>query len=163
MIFREEKDSDIPEISNLHRQAFNGSDEFLIVENLRKNKKLILSLVCEIEGKIVGHIAYSAVFYKKEPVGVGLGPVAVLPSFQRRGIGSKLIETGNQTAFSKGFHAIFVLGNPLYYSRFGFEKAKEKNYFSRYDPEGNNFMLLGNRLTAAQQKTEVEYCKEFDI
>lgn len=163
MIFREEKDSDIPEISNLHRQAFKGPDESLIVENLRKNKNITLSLVCEIEGKIVGHIAYSAVSCKREAIGVGLGPVAVLPSFQRRGIGSKLIETGNQTAFSKGFHTIFVLGNPLYYSRFGFEKAKEKNYFSRFDPEGNHFMLLGNRVTAAQKKTEVEYCKEFDI
>ncbi|TNF55787.1 N-acetyltransferase [bacterium] len=163
MIFREEKDLDIPEISNLHRQAFKGPDESLIVENLRKNNKLILSVVCEIEGRIVGHIAYSRVFYKKEPVGAGLGPVAVLPSFQRRGIGSKLIETGNQIVFSKGFHTIFVLGNPAYYSRFGFEKAKKQNYFSRYDPGGNNFLVLGNRLIPTHQKADVEYCKEFNI
>jgi putative acetyltransferase len=163
MIFREEKNSDIPEISNLLRQAFKGSDESLIVENLRKNKNLTLSLVCEIEGKLVGHIAYSAVSCKREAVGVGLGPVAVLPSFQRQGIGLKLIETGNQTVFSKGFHKIFVLGNPAYYSRFGFEKAKEQNYFSRFDPEGNHFLVLGNRLTATQQKVDVAYCKEFDI
>ncbi|UCF86909.1 MAG: hypothetical protein JSV71_05365, partial [Nitrospiraceae bacterium] len=84
------------------------------------------------------------IFFKKEPVGAGPGPVAVLPSFQRIGIESKLIETGNQIVFSKRFHTIFVLGNPAYYSRFGFEKAKKQNYFSRYDPGGNNFLVLGN-------------------
>ena len=64
MIIREENESDIANITAVHGQAFNGSDEGKIVKNLRKNNNLIISLVAETDGKIIGHIAYSPIYNK---------------------------------------------------------------------------------------------------
>jgi predicted N-acetyltransferase YhbS len=88
-------------------------------------------------------------------------PVAVLPAFQRKGIGSRVIEKGNETAFARGFGKIFVLGDPDYYRRFGFEIAKDYDYFSGFDPEGNHFMVVGRPLDKAAEMTAIDYCAEF--
>ncbi len=164
MIIREENESDIANITTVHNQAFNGPDEGEIVKNLRKNNNLTISLVAETDGKIVGHIAYSPIYSKnKEIIGIGLAPVAVSPSHQKQGVGSKLIERGNKIALSKGFKKVFVLGEVEYYCRFGFEIAKNHNYFSRFDPEGNHFMVLGEKPKKESEKTSVHYCKEFNV
>ena len=164
MIIREENESDIAKITTIHNQAFNGPDEGEIVEGLRKNDNLTISLVAEANGKIIGHIAYSPIYSKnKEIIGIGLAPVAVLPSHQKQGIGSKLIDKGNEIALSKGFERIFVLGDPDYYCRFGFKIAENYNYFSSFDPEGNHFMVLGEKLKKESEKTSVHYCKEFNV
>ena len=57
---------------------------------------------------------------------------------------------------------IFVLGDTEYYRRFGFELARNYNYFSGFDPEGNNFMVMGEQLKKESSKTLVDYCKEFN-
>jgi putative acetyltransferase len=162
MKIRIEKESDVNQITEIHNQAFTGPDEGKIVENLRKNKNLTLSLVCEINGKLTGHIAYSPIRKQEEIIGVGLAPVAVLPSMQNQGIGSQLIKYGNAQAFEMGFKRIFVLGGPEYYSRFGFTLAKEYNYYCDYDPEGNHFMVQGE-LSKETEKTIAYYCKEFNV
>ena len=164
MIIREEKESDIFDITAVHDQAFEGPIEGKIVENLRKNKNLTISLVAETEGKIVGHIAYSPMYNKeKEITGLGLGPVGVLPSFQKQRIGSKLTSKGNEIALSKGINKIFVIGDTEYYCRFGFEIARNYNYFSGFNPEGNHFMVMGEQLKKEPEKTFVDYCKEFNV
>jgi len=164
MIIREENESDIANITTVHNQAFNGPDEGEIVKNLRKNSNLTISLVAEADGKIIGHIAYSPIHNKsKEIIGIGLAPVAVSLSHQKQGIGSKLIEKGDQIALSKGFKKIFVLGDPEYYCRFGFKIAKNYNYFSSFDPEENHFMVLGEELKKESEKASVHYCKEFNV
>jgi putative acetyltransferase len=162
MYIRNEKESDIQQITEIHKQAFKGTDEGRIVERLRGNKHLTISLVCEIDDKVVGHIAYSPIFHKDEVIGLGLAPVAVLPEFQKRGSGSALIKAGNELARSKGFTKIFVLGDPDYYLRFGFLPAKEYNYFSKYDPEGEHFMILKGDVKPEAEKIDIEYCKEFE-
>lgn len=163
MTIREETGSDTAGITFVHNQAFNGPDEGRIVENLRKNNNLTISLVAEIDNKIVGHIAYSPMHDKKRGIiGIGLAPVAALPSYQNQGIGAKLIEQGNKIAIEKGFKIIFVLGSPEYYFRFGFKLAKEYNYYSDFDPEAKHFMVLGKDLGKAPEKTLVYYCKEFN-
>ena len=164
MLIRNENESDIEDITNIHKQAFNGPDEGEIVKNLRKNNNLTISLVAEINKKIVGHIAYSPIYNKNEEIiGIGLAPVAVLPSHQKQGVGSELIKQGNNTALSKGYKRIFVLGDPAYYRRFGFEIAKNYNYFSDFDPEGKHFMISGKQLERESEKTFVNYCKEFNV
>jgi len=164
MIIREENQSDIASITTVHSQAFNGPDEGEIVKNLRKNNNLTISLVAEADGKIIGHIAYSPIYSKnKEIIGIGLAPIAVSPSHQKQGVGSKLIEKGNEIALSKDFKKIFVLGGPEYYCRFGFKMAKNYNYFSSFDPEGNHFMVLGEELKKESEKASVYYCKEFNV
>jgi len=97
MNIRLENNSDIFQINNIHNQAFNHPDESQIVNQLRNNNNLILSLVYEINEKLIGHIAYSPIFNEcKEPIGVGLGPVGVLPSYQKQGVGSNLIKKGKR-------------------------------------------------------------------
>jgi len=163
MKMRREQESDVDQITEIHNQAFNGMDEGKIVKNLRENKNLTISLVCEIDGKVVGHIAYSPIRNKNgEIIGIGLAPIGVLPSFQNQGIGSRLIEQGNKQAFDLGFKKIFVLGDPQYYSRFGFVLAKNYNYYCEYDPEGDHFMMQGE-LSKVLEKTVVYYCKEFNV
>ena len=161
MHIRKEKDIDAIYIAYIHHQAFDGPDEARIVEALRNNHSLKISLVYEADNKIVAHIAYSPIYHNEEIIGLGLAPVAVLPKYQNQGIGSRLIEKGNEIAFNEGYNKIFVLGDYRYYSKFGFELAKEYNYVSNFDPDGNNFMVLGKKLLKPEKKTQVHYCKEF--
>ena len=162
MIIREEKESDINDITAIHDQAFGGPMGGF-VENLRKNNNLYISLVAEKDGKIIGHIAYSPMYNKeKEIIGLGIGPVGVLPPLQNQGIGSELTSKGNEIAWSKGITKIFVLGNTEYYLGLGFEKASNYNYFSILDPTGKHFMVIGKKLEKEPEKTFVDYGKEFN-
>ena len=164
MRIQEEKKTDIDQITQLHNQAFDGSEEGEIVNNLRKNHNLTISLVCELDGIIIGHIAYSPIYKEQEIIGLGLAPVAVLPNYQNQGIGSKLIRQGNSVALSKGYKKIFVLGSPEYYSRFGFNLAREYNYYSIFDPEGDHFMVMGDQMENEEpEKVSVNYCNEFNV
>lgn len=163
MKIRNEKESDINRITEVHNQAFGGTDEAKIVEDLRKDKKLVISLVCELDGKIIGHIAYSPIYGDADLVGLGLAPVAVLSDHQKQGIGSELIRQGNRIALAKGYKKIFVLGDPEYYCRFGFKLARKYNYCSKFDPDGNHFMVMGEELEKEPEKRFVNYCEEFNI
>ncbi len=163
MKIRAEIESDINQINAIHDQAFKGQDEGNIVTNLRRNNNLTISFVCEMDEKLAGHILYSPIRNKnKDIIGIGLAPVAVLPSMQNQGIGSQLIKHGNQKAFEIGFNKIFVLGKPTYYSRFSFDLAKKYNYYCEYDPDGNHFMVLGVKVKEPK-KTVVYYCNEFNV
>lgn len=161
MEIRREKASEIHQIMEIHQQAFNGPDEARIVERLRNNNHLSISLVCEIEGRVAGHIAYSSIGNEKNDIiGIGLAPVGVLPAYQNKGVGSELIKQGNIKAFDMGYGKIFVLGDPRYYSRFDFLLAREFNYYCGYDPSGDHFMVQGE-LVKEPEKTMVYYRKEF--
>jgi putative acetyltransferase len=162
MNVRSEKAHDTTQITAIHDQAFKGPDEGKIVEALRKNNNLTISLVCEIDGRLAGHIAYSPIIDENnETIGIGLAPVAVLPSMHKQGIGSRLIEHGNRKAIAMGFNKIFVLGEPSYYSRFGFVLAREYNYYCDFDPTGEHFMVLGAQ-EREPERTMVYYCREFN-
>jgi len=152
MTVRLENPTDLQPITEVHGCAFSTETEGRIVEKLRQNGNLVISLVCEIDDRIVGHIAYSPIFHENQTVGLGLGPVAVSPEYQRRGIGTALIEKGNMIAMSKGFNKIFVLGDTIFYSQFGFNLAKKYHYFSKFDPDGNHFMILTRDENALRRR-----------
>ena len=160
---RIENKADFLQITEIHNQAFEGTEESQIVTELRKNENLKLSLVYENDGILVGHIAYSLIKNNNDIViGMGLAPLSVLPSHQKKGIGSKLVEYGNYQVKKMGFNQIFVLGDPKYYLRFGFEKARKYNYFRDFDPKGNHFMVLGKK-TIEPIKIDVFYSNEFKL
>ncbi len=131
---REETDSDIAAISAVTIAAFSTLDigdhtEQFVIEALRKAKALAISLVAEIDGRIVGHIAFSPVAMSDgTPDWYGLGPVSVHPDFQRTGIGKVLIREGLSRLKDLGSKGCCLVGHPEYYGQFGFENPAGLSY-----------------------------------
>ncbi len=124
--FRPEQPEDLAVIRELVSLAFadephsNGTEP-LIIDALREDGALDLSLVAEVQGAVVGHIAFSAASVGESSSGWFLvGPVAVLPDYQRRGIGSDLIEASLDILRSRGAVGCVLVGAPDFYHRFGF-------------------------------------------
>ena len=103
--------------------AFPGIGEARLVKLLRAAGRLTVSVVAEAESRVVGHVAFSPVTVASGAIGVGLGPVGVLPTQQRLGIGGRMIEAGLERCREAGFTWAVVLGDPAYYGRFGFRPA----------------------------------------
>ena len=128
---RSEVVDDVWAIDEIHRTAFPTPAEARLVEELRSRGNLVISLVCVESSQVVGHIAFSPVrIVGRQPcsaIGVGLGPVAVLPEYQGRGIGIQLVSSGLARAREAGYEYVVVIGDPFYYRRFGFEPASQWN------------------------------------
>jgi len=101
----------------------------------------LLSLVATVNGRVVGHVLYSPASIG-EVVGTALGPMAVLPEHQRQGIGSKLVETGNQKLKDADCPFVIVLGHANFYPRFGFRPASTNGVKCEWDVPDEVFMLL---------------------
>jgi putative acetyltransferase len=134
MIIRDEKDSDIMAISEVTKAAFahhpySHQTEHFIVDALRAADALVISLVAEIDGKVVGHIAFSAATISSgDEAWYALGPISVLPEHQRQGIGKALIENGLSRLKALGARGCVLVGDPLYYQRFGFRNIPDLVY-----------------------------------
>ena len=128
IFIRDERPGDESAISEVTRAAFAGHPhsqrtEHLIIQALRAAGGLTLSLVAETEGRIVGHIAFSPVRIGIGSIGwYGLGPVSVEPDRQKSGIGTSLVMEGLDRLREMGAQGCVVLGDPVYYQRFGFER-----------------------------------------
>lgn len=108
---------------------FSEGDEQHLVDALRRDGDLALSLVAEDGTRIVGHIAFSRVAISDgTPDWYDLGPVSVWPDLHRRGIGSALIRHGIATLRMRGAAGIVLLGSPAYYGRFGFRHEPQLRY-----------------------------------
>jgi putative acetyltransferase len=122
-VVRPEKPGDVSAIHAIHAASFPTDAEARLVSLLRQAGRLSVSLLAEADGFIVGHVAFSPVSTATGAVGAGLAPVAVLESHRRQGIAAQLIEFGLAECRSAGFGWAVVLGEPAYYSRFGFRPA----------------------------------------
>jgi putative acetyltransferase len=144
MVIKSEQPEDIQKIHELSVIAFGRETEAVLVDKLRASEALTLSLVAMEEGSIVGHIAFSPVTINAEDqtIGaIGLGPIAVSPERQRSGIGSQLVEAGLNEIKSVGHKIVIVLGNPEYYSRFGFSPARKFGIRWEFDVPDDVFMV----------------------
>jgi putative acetyltransferase len=138
MNIRDESPHDWKAVYEVVSSAFGQPAEAELVKELRKAGDSIVSLVAEEDGQIVGHVLLSRM---NAPFpALALAPVSVLPLRQRGGIGSALIEGAVERARSHGWTAIFVLGDPNYYERFGFEVEAAEGFTSPY--AGRHFMVL---------------------
>jgi putative acetyltransferase len=156
--------SDLRAVHDVHVQAFNGrQDEAKLVDLLHAANKASPSLVAMDGGRVVAHVVFSPMSFAPDRPGlrvVGLGPVAVLPDRQRRGIGTRLINAGIELCRENGVEAIAVLGGPKFYARFGFQPAKHFGLTSVYGD--SHFMLLELKPGALANVTGlVNYAPEF--
>jgi putative acetyltransferase len=123
VVIRAERRGDVAAIHAVHAASFPTEDEARLVDLLRGAGRLTISLVAEVEGSLVGHVAWSPVTAASGATGIGLAPVAVLASHRRQGIAARLIEAGLAECRARGFGWAVVLGAPAYYQRFGFRAA----------------------------------------
>lgn len=144
-IVRPERDEDHHAVASVLLDAFESPLEAHLVQALRDAGALTLSLVAEVDGQVAGHIAFSPVSIAREGEtyeAVGLAPVAVLGSHQRRGIGGVLIEAGLEALRRDGHALVVLLGHPSYYPRFGFSRADGFGLRWEHDAPPEAFMAL---------------------
>ena len=136
---RDETARDRNAVRALHRVAFADEPAVVhIVDDLNRSGDAVISLVAEHDKNIIGHVLFSRV---QAPMrALTLSPLGVHPDFQKAGIGSALVRKGLERARENAWQAIFVLGSPAYYGRFGFESARAAGYTSPY--YGWPFMAL---------------------
>ena len=130
ILIRDEKDTDYGAISDVIKSAFetmeisNHTEQF-IIEALRAANALTISLVAEVNGRVVGHIAFSPVTMSDGTKDwYGLGPVSVHPDFQRKGIGKALIQKGLSRLRNLKAKGCCLVGHPGYYRQFGFNNVE---------------------------------------
>jgi putative acetyltransferase len=127
MKIRPETEADIEAITEITKlafenHAFSRNTEQFIIHALRTANAMTVSLVAEIDGTVVGHIAFSAVtFTDGSENWYGLGPISVRPAYQKQGIGSSLVNEGLHLIKDADAEGCVVVGDPKYYERFGFK------------------------------------------
>jgi putative acetyltransferase len=162
---RAEKPEDESAIRQVNSAAFGREHEARLVDQLRGIVST-LSFVAVDSDQIVGHIFFSPVTIvgqcSNQLAILGLAPVAVLPHYQRQGIGSLLIQQGLEACRQSQADAIVVLGDPRYYSRFGFEPASMKGLRCEYDVPEDAFRVLELKEIGLQNcRGIVQYRPEF--
>jgi putative acetyltransferase len=130
-------------VRSIHQAAFGRPDESDLIDRLRSEGAVLLSLVAQVELRIAGHVLFSRMWIETIDgliPAVALAPVAVLPDYQRRGIGAQIIPHGLDLLRGLGERIVIVLGHPHYYPRFGFSSDKARALESPFPPEA--FMAM---------------------
>ncbi len=140
---REERPEDAAALRDLHTAAFGRPVEARLVDRLRESCPDLVSFVAEDGERVVGHVLFSPVTVEAGPAGMMVAPLAVLPEYQRQGIGSALLERGLAALRERGCPFVIVYGHPGYYPRFGFERASAHGLASHLaDVPDDVFMVL---------------------
>ncbi|AQX10445.1 GNAT family N-acetyltransferase [Elizabethkingia ursingii] len=153
ILFRQENKDDYAAVFNLIQRAFEKEEmsdhsEQYLVERLRNSEAFILelSIVAEINQNIAGHILLTRIKVinnkNEEFDSLALAPVSVLPEYQGKGIGGKLIETAHKKAKELGFGSVILLGHENYYPRFGYEIAKKYGIKLPFEVPDENCMAI---------------------
>jgi len=164
---RAEKSDDHDAVKDLNDRAFNQSQEGIIVGKITNSGASILSLVAEIDKKIVGHILFSPAQFEEFPGitgGMGLAPMAVLPGYQEQGIGKMLVKEGISILRKQNVPFIIVLGHEHYYPKFGFEKASGYGIRCQWEgvpDEAFMILILNHELMSGVQGV-ARYMDEFN-
>ncbi|HKQ30375.1 MAG TPA: N-acetyltransferase [Burkholderiales bacterium] len=142
---RPERPADIPAIREINEAAFGQHAEADLVDALRAAGKLTLSLVAVEGQETLGYVMFSPAIIETVrghlPV-LGLAPLAVTPTLQRRGIGSQLMQAGIDECRKLGHERVVVVGHPEFYRRFNFVRANKYGLRCEYDVPVENFMAL---------------------
>lgn len=157
MNIRRAEPRDHPAIREVLLAAFPGPGEADLVESLRSDGDAAIELVGDDCGAVVGHILFSPM---QAPFrALALAPLSVIPDRHRQGIGIALVEAGRGIAREQGWDAVFLLGDPEYYGRFGYDLALAAGFSSPY--AGPHFMALALRGALPERRGEVHYAPAF--
>jgi len=167
IIVETETEDDYEQITRLHIAAFNGDAEAKLVEKLRKMPIYVsnLSLVAKYENRIIGHVLLYPIKInngKEKNNSLALAPISVLPKFQHKGVGGRLIKKGVEEAQKLGFKSIIVVGHSEYYPRFGFKKASKYGISAPFDVPDTAFLAIELEKNGLKNCGGiVEYPREF--
>lgn len=165
LTIRPETSQGIDLVHHLNQPAFGRRQEADLVDKIRKRGMLTTSLVAVQDGQVIGHIAFSPVVVESEPSNweaTVLGPLAVLPEFQRKGIGSKLVYAGLDECRRLGHIIVVFAGHPEYYPRFGFVPAKARGIDCEIEVPDEAWMIKELKEDAlAGRHGKVIFQKEF--
>jgi len=163
--FRDELPMDAPAIDTIVASAFGRRHEANIVAQVRTDPALVLSMVATRRGTVVAHVLFSRVVVAPPSASaIALGPVSVAPQLQSSGIGTRLIDAAIARVSRAEFDLLFVLGNPRYYGRFGFEPAAPYGYHygSRDYDRAFQVRAIGTAPIAPAYDAWVAYHAAFD-
>jgi putative acetyltransferase len=160
---REERVEDVDAIRAVNVSAFETDAEAQLVDALRDAGRLTISLVAELDGRVVGHIAFSPVTAANGARGLGLAPLAVMLLHQKQGVGATLLRAGLAAARAAGAPFVVVLGEPAYYGRFGFTAAPAQGLSDEYGG-GDAFQVIELRPAGVPRDAGlVRYAPEFGM
>jgi predicted N-acetyltransferase YhbS len=163
-----ETEGDYEQITRLHTIAFNRDGEARLVEKLRKTSSYIpeLSLVARYRNAIIGHILFYPIKINactKKCNSLALAPISVIPCFQNRKVGSRLIREGLEKAKKLGFKSVIVVGHSEYYPRFGFGKASKYGISAPFDvPDNALFAIELEKDGLKNCSGTIEYPSEYN-
>ena len=144
---RAEAEGDYPRITEVNDLAFGQESEGHLVEKLRRTPEFLpgLSLVAEVNGRVVGHILFHPVTIESKAAShpsLALAPMSVVPEYQNQEIGSRLVREGLRLAKELGHNSVIVLGHADYYPRFGFQPASRWDIRSPFDVPDESFLAM---------------------
>jgi putative acetyltransferase len=154
--------ADTPGIEAVHIAAFPSDAEARLVSRLAADGDVVLSLVADREGEIVGHVLFSAMDVTaggKALPSAALAPIAVSPARQAAGIGSALVDHGLADLAEQGVAWVFVLGEPDFYEQFGFDRGLGARFASPH--AGDYWMALALDGRAAPRAGEARHARAF--
>jgi putative acetyltransferase len=162
---RPETAADFVAIRQVNEAAFDGTEEADLVEALRSEGLVLLSVVADLNGQVVGHILFSRMSIETPAGGVAavaLAPMAVLPAYQRQGIGGQLVRYGLDALQGRGEGIVIVVGHPEYYPRFGFSAARARSIENPFASDA--FMALQLHAGALDRiRGKVRYPEAFGL
>lgn len=144
-LIREERQDDLEAVREVLNAAFGRAAESRLVERLRASGKAVVSMVAEERGRILGHVLFSPVWIDTggtRQSALALAPLAVLPAFQRLGIGSALVSAGLARLRELRAERVLLVGDPVYYARFGFVPASRFGVKCPFPVPEEAFMAL---------------------
>jgi len=164
-IVRDEQPCDLQQVRDVNEAAFGRSDEAALIDRLRAEQAVLLSLVAEHQGQIIGHILFSRMTVETAQASisaVSLAPMAVLPDHQGRHVGSELVRRGLARLRERGERIVIILGHEHYYPRFGFSSEKARCLASPFPPGAFMALELSDDALAGVRGT-VRYPSAFGL